>query len=183
MHKIKRANTLSTIDTTLQVRDLSTSEVASISLCCVDIDKNVVNLLSISKLILENIIFCHQEDNLWPLGEPLTLKKKFDDIFATTKFTKALVSMIDPSKAKTMELKEHKNLLKILKTEKSQAEKHKVNLEADQRKVAQIDAEIEKLTFEKTKIFQEMNHLQQMSNEIKSINVKLAMKQNEKVHY
>jgi len=180
LQKTKTSSKLTALDTSLQARNLLTNEVASISTRCADIDKDIENLLSISKPILENVIFCHQEDNLWPLGEPLTLKKKFDDIFAATKFTKALASMIDLSKTKTTELKEHKNLLKILKTKKSQAEKHKVNLEADQRKVAQIDAEIERLTSEKTNMFQEMNRLQQMSDEIESINVKLAMKQNEK---
>lgn len=54
-----------------------------------------------SKAILENVIFCHQEDSNWPLAEPAGLKKKcvlvllavrmltpvyrFDDIFEATK--------------------------------------------------------------------------------------------------
>lgn len=32
----------------------------------------------------------HQEDCNWPLAEGQVLKKKFDDIFAATKYTKAL---------------------------------------------------------------------------------------------
>lgn len=39
--------------------------------------------------VLENVIFVHQEDSNWPLAEGLVLKKKFDDIFAATKYTKA----------------------------------------------------------------------------------------------
>lgn len=35
------------------------------------------------------MIFVHQEDSNWPLAEGLVLKKKFDDIFAATKYTKA----------------------------------------------------------------------------------------------
>jgi hypothetical protein len=38
--------------------------------------------------ILENVIFVHQEDSNWPLAEGQVLKKKFDDIFAATKYTK-----------------------------------------------------------------------------------------------
>lgn len=38
--------------------------------------------------ILENVIFVHQEDSNWPLSDGQTLKKKFDDIFAATKYTK-----------------------------------------------------------------------------------------------
>ena len=39
--------------------------------------------------MLENVIFVHQEDSNWPLAEGQTLKKKFDDIFSATKYTKA----------------------------------------------------------------------------------------------
>ena len=38
--------------------------------------------------VLENVIFVHQEDSNWPLAEGQTLKKKFDDIFSATKYTK-----------------------------------------------------------------------------------------------
>jgi DNA repair protein RAD50 len=38
--------------------------------------------------ILENVIFVHQEDSSWPLDDGATLKKKFDDIFSATKYTK-----------------------------------------------------------------------------------------------
>ena len=58
--------------------------------------------LGVSKAILENVIFCHQEESNWPLSEPAALKKvcyaayssltrsnigeqKFDDIFEATK--------------------------------------------------------------------------------------------------
>jgi len=37
--------------------------------------------LGVSKAILQNVIFCHQEESNWPLSEPAALKKKFDDIF------------------------------------------------------------------------------------------------------
>lgn len=45
--------------------------------------------MGVSKAILENVIFVHQEDSNWPLAEGQVLKKKFDDIFAATKYTKA----------------------------------------------------------------------------------------------
>ena len=38
--------------------------------------------------MLENVIFVHQEDSNWPLAEGLVLKRKFDDIFSATKYTK-----------------------------------------------------------------------------------------------
>jgi len=49
-------------------------------------DSEIPQLLGVSKAVLENVIFCHQEDSYWPLAEPSALKKKFDDIFEATRF-------------------------------------------------------------------------------------------------
>jgi DNA repair protein RAD50 len=69
---------------------------------CADLDKEIPELMGVSKPILENVIFCHQEERYfilphsayyvsnWPLSDPATLKKKFDEIFAATRYTKAL---------------------------------------------------------------------------------------------
>lgn len=46
--------------------------------------------LGVSKAILENVVFCHQEDSSWPLQEGAVVKKKFDDIFESARYTKAL---------------------------------------------------------------------------------------------
>ena len=63
---------------------------SSISYKCADLDKQVPLLLGVSPAILENVIFTHQEDASWPMGDGATLKKKFDDIFESTRYTKAL---------------------------------------------------------------------------------------------
>ena len=43
--------------------------------------------MGVSKAILENVIFVHQDEANWPLQDPSTLKKKFDDIFSATRYT------------------------------------------------------------------------------------------------
>lgn len=48
-------------------------------------DIEIPQLLGVSKAVLENVIFCHQEESYWPLAEPAALKKKFDDIFEATR--------------------------------------------------------------------------------------------------
>jgi DNA repair exonuclease SbcCD ATPase subunit len=53
-------------------------------------------------------IFCHQEESNWPLGDPATLKKKFDDIFASTRYTKALDVIKKQKKDLAQQLKEAK---------------------------------------------------------------------------
>jgi DNA repair protein RAD50 len=56
-----------------------------ISTKCAELDAEIPHLLGVSKAVLENVIFCHQEDSYWPLAEPAALKKKFDDIFEATR--------------------------------------------------------------------------------------------------
>ena len=47
--------------------------------------------------VLESVIFVHQEESNWPLSEATVLKKKFDDIFAATKYTKVkLINICQP---------------------------------------------------------------------------------------
>jgi DNA repair protein RAD50 len=51
-------------------------------------------LLGVSTAILENVIFCHQEESNWPLSEPAALKKKFDDIFEATKWVDPVETLV-----------------------------------------------------------------------------------------
>lgn len=59
---------------------------------CADMDREIPALMGVSKAILENVIFVHQDDANWPLQDPSTLKKKFDDIFSATRFV-SLISL------------------------------------------------------------------------------------------
>jgi len=60
-------------------------QVVTLSARCADIDHEMVRHLGVSKAILNNVIFCHQEDSLWPLWESSRLKPIFDDIFAASR--------------------------------------------------------------------------------------------------
>lgn len=57
----------------------------ALSYKCADIDREIPALMGVSKAILENVIFVHQDEANWPLAEPAILKKKFDDIFSATR--------------------------------------------------------------------------------------------------
>jgi DNA repair protein RAD50 len=95
----------------------------SISSRCQDIDREIPNHLGVSTAILENVIFCHQEDSLWPLAEPLTLKKKFDEIFAATRYTKALDNIKSIRKQLQIQLKADSAVLVKEKENKERAKK------------------------------------------------------------
>ena len=63
----------------------------SLSHKCTELDRQIPQLLGVSKAILEHVVFCHQEDSSWPLMEGAVLKKRFDDIFDSTRYVKALM--------------------------------------------------------------------------------------------
>lgn len=66
--------------------------------------------------MLENVIFVHQEDSNWPLAEGKVLKAKFDDIFAATKYTKALEALRKLRAERAAELKEARLRLEHART-------------------------------------------------------------------
>lgn len=57
---------------------------------CIDIDSYCCSALNVSKSILNNVLFCHQENSVWPLDEPKKLKEKFDEIFDAVKYNKCV---------------------------------------------------------------------------------------------
>jgi DNA repair protein RAD50 len=67
-----------------------TGEMVSLSHKCSELDKHIPELLGVSAAVMESVIFCHQEESSWPLAECAVLKKKFDDIFESSRFAKAL---------------------------------------------------------------------------------------------
>ncbi|KAJ7069782.1 hypothetical protein C8F01DRAFT_1113982 [Mycena amicta] len=110
---------------------------SAISTKCAEMDQEIPQLLGVSKAVLENVIFCHQEDSYWPLAEPSTLKKKFDDIFEATKYTKALDSIKSLRKDRVAELKAEKERLEGLAREKNHSDKLKARIIALSDDIAQ----------------------------------------------
>lgn len=65
-----------------------------ISKRCLDATTEMCYAMGVSKPILNNVIFCHQEDSNWPLDEGKKVKEKFDAIFETTQYNKAIDKII-----------------------------------------------------------------------------------------
>ena len=68
-------------------------EKSSLSHKCSELDRQIPSLIGVSKPILEHVVFCHQEDSSWPLQEGAVLKKRFDEIFDSTRYAKALEAL------------------------------------------------------------------------------------------
>jgi DNA repair protein RAD50 len=69
-----------------------------------ELDQILPLYLGVSTAVLDNVIFCHQDESFWPLSDPGTLKKKFDEIFEAQKYTKAIANIKEVQKTQKAEL-------------------------------------------------------------------------------
>ncbi|XP_062507502.1 DNA repair protein RAD50-like [Corticium candelabrum] len=112
---------------------------------CGDMDRMMIQLLGVSKAVLTNVIFCHQEDSNWPLSEGKALKLRFDEIFAATRYIKALDAIKTAKKAQDSKVKEFGTELKYLQQAKEKAKEIEENMEAAQGKIAVAENRVEKI--------------------------------------
>ncbi|KAF2969649.1 hypothetical protein GQX73_g3924 [Xylaria multiplex] len=87
----KTSRTFKTLEGTLQIT--CDGEKTSISSKEANLNKIVSDTLGVSPAVLDAVIFCHQEESLWPMSEPAALKKRFDEIFEAMKYTKAIENL------------------------------------------------------------------------------------------
>jgi DNA repair protein RAD50 len=110
----------------------------SISTRVAELDQLIPQYLGVPKAILDNVIFCHQEDSLWPLSDASTLKKKFDEIFEALKYTKAIENIKMIRKQRNTELGQ----LKIIE---ANAKEDRDRAQTSENRQAELFDEIEKL--------------------------------------
>ena len=93
----------------------------SLSHKCTELDRQIPQLLGVSKSVLDDVVFCHQEDSSWPLQEGSVLKKKFDAIFDSTRYVKALEEIKNQKKIYNNKVKDLFAQLNLLKGHKHAA--------------------------------------------------------------
>lgn len=120
-------------------------ETVSTSMKCSDMDRVIPENLGVSPAILENVIFVHQEDSNWPMQEGKILKMKFDDIFESTRYTKALEAFTKCKKETQSKAKTLKAELMELGAHLMAATQSKKELEDAQRAKEQCDEELESI--------------------------------------
>ncbi|KAI1992146.1 DNA repair protein rad50 [Ophidiomyces ophidiicola] len=104
----------------LMVKD---GERTAISSRVAELDQIMPQYLGVSKAILDNVIFCHQDESLWPMSEPSVLKKKFDEIFEAQKYTKAIDNIGALRKKQNEELAKYKIIEQYAREDKDKADK------------------------------------------------------------
>ena len=117
----KTTRTQKTLDGTLSI--IKHGERTVISSRVAELNQLMPQYLGVSKAVLDNVIFCHQDESLWPMSEPAGLKKKFDEIFEAMKYTKAIDNIKKLRKDKHEELKNLRIMEQNDKLAKDRADK------------------------------------------------------------
>ncbi|KAJ0606193.1 putative DNA repair protein Rad50 [Helianthus annuus] len=133
------------IESVLQTINPHTGEKVCLSYRCADMDREIPALMGVSKAILENVIFVHQDEANWPLQDSSTLKKKFDDIFSATKYTKALEVIKKLHKDQAQEIKLSQKDLEKLQLLKDSAYKLRQSITQDQEESERLGSKIQDL--------------------------------------
>ncbi|PSR94519.1 AAA domain-domain-containing protein [Coniella lustricola] len=102
------------------------------------VDEEVTSALGVSAAILDSVIFCHQDESLWPMSEPSSLKRKFDEIFEAQKYTKAIEQL-------KIVRKKQGDALRIAQVELKQQESDKLRATRNSREIQELTAELEAL--------------------------------------
>lgn len=126
----------------LRTRD-DNGELVTTSNGCAEMDKQMPSLLGVSRAVLENVIFCHQEESLWPLGDANTLKANFDAIFSATRYSKALETIRKLRKEHVALAKDLEADLRLLLRDQEQAEKLRGDLSKAQESLEGFESKIE----------------------------------------
>lgn len=106
-----------------QLLMIKNGERTSISSRVAELDQIMPRYLGVSKAILDAVIFCHQDESLWPMSEPSVLKKKFDEIFEALKYTKAIDNIKQLRKKQNEELAKYKIMEQHAKENKNKADR------------------------------------------------------------
>lgn len=99
-------------------------------------DEMIPERLGVSPAILDAVIFCHQDESLWPLNEPAALKKRFDEIFEAHKYTKAIDNL-------KVVRKKHVEQLGKLQNDEAHNKVNKDRGERAEKRMTGLQAEIE----------------------------------------
>ncbi|KAK7743496.1 DNA repair protein rad50 [Cytospora paraplurivora] len=122
------------------------------------IDELVPHYLGVSPAILDAVIFCHQDESLWPMSEPSALKKRFDEIFAAKKYTKAMDQLKVVRKTKGDKFRQ-------LQVEHKQNEENKEKGQKNEKLCQKLAHDIEEYRKEIAVMTEEMTGVEQKAKD------------------
>ncbi|EFE33078.1 uncharacterized protein ARB_00169 [Trichophyton benhamiae CBS 112371] len=140
-----------------QLLMIKEGERTAISSRVAELDQIMPQYLGVSKAVLDSVIFCHQDESLWPMSEPSVLKKKFDEIFEALKYTKAIDNIKALRKKQNEELAKYKIMENHARDDKDKADR------AEKRSL-KLQEEIEALRAESHELSKEMRRVADLAD-------------------
>ncbi|KAG3108480.1 DNA repair protein [Phytophthora idaei] len=180
VRQTKKIVTFKALDGVIRVVN-ELGEKVSLNHKCGELDQHIPDMLGVSKAILESVIFCHQEESNWPLREGAELKKKFDNIFESARYTKALEAIRKLKKARLDNAKDYKRDLDVLTTHMKMAEEIRDKIERTQEKLQEATEEGETAKEKIDKAEETLEELQQLQEEVKKLHAQLERRQEDVV--
>ncbi|NXY49076.1 RAD50 protein, partial [Ceuthmochares aereus] len=151
-------------------------EKVSLSSKCAEIDREMISALGVSKSVINNVIFCHQEESNWPLSEGKALKQKFDEIFSATRYIKALETIRQVRLKQSLKVKEYQTELKYLKQNKEKAREiqdhlsnREAQLAASRENVKSIESQLDPLKSSLAAVEQNLTKVMRLDNDVKAL--------------
>lgn len=149
------------------------NEKTQLSTRCAEICAEMIGSLGVSKAILNNVIFCHQEESNWPLCEGKALKQKFDEIFAATRYIKALEEIRKIRLDKASEVKVFESEVVALMNNKRKAEEYKRELQKMETRLSACKDQVEEIDNKLKPIKEKIKENKVKQNEIGSLQASL----------
>lgn len=171
----KTTNTFKTLEGQL-VAINRIGERTTLSTKSLELDTQVPLYMGVPKAILDYVIFCHQEDSLWPLSEPSNLKKKFDEIFQAMKFTKAIDNLKSIKKDLVVDIKILNTRVESLKVDRDRSKSTKMQIHQLEAKISQyqdevnsIEEQINNITKESDRLFKSNQDFQDVLSKVDNL--------------
>lgn len=168
----KTTNTFKTLEGQLVAINRN-GERTTLSTKSVELDTQVPLYMGVPKAILDYVIFCHQEDSLWPLSEPSNLKKKFDEIFQAMKFTKAIDNLKAIKKDMVVDIKILNTKVDSLKTDRDRSKSTKMQIHQLEAKIDKYQDEVNSLEDQINKITKESDRLFKSNQDFQDVLAKV----------
>lgn len=151
------ANTFKTLEGQLAV--MARGHKTALSTKNADLDARVPQYLGALRAVLEYVIFCHQDDSLWPLSEAGVLKKRFDEIFEALRFTKVLDTIKTLRKDMASDIRLIEQSVHHAQVDQARARKIRDKLAASTAQAEQYTGQIADLTVQIERLEREAERL------------------------
>jgi len=173
-----------TLDSLIK-RDAEDGNSTTLGSRCAEIDREMLSLMDVSKAVLTNVVFCHQEDNCWPLSEGKVLKEKFDQIFGSIGYVKALAKVKAYRNKKVIEVRElrailekHEEILQQKKRMEKELERVNEDMSSNKRERSVLEEKLKPIQEELMQLAREGESIGQVKTIIAKIKGQLQEKLN-----